>query len=288
MPGTGDAGVWNARVPSWILDFRKDDSVHSATSQMLLVLAGSLLLAGCNPSSDTRDAAESSGAGTDSAQASPGEGVSGSATSQGSDPTIFRYSIAELNMKLGSYLPPLDEGRVEVAPPDKWYLEPRSKNYLTRFVRDRTHQSPLPRITVQVRPADFDDPADTTEEDLLELLDLLQNQLDSESAKGLIEQPAPMVIGTIGCIRHVVRKRFQIGKRVITADREVLQTLTQGRIYQLSLDAYRGRLADDRARLYAVLAGLNFSTPGEPSDKVESPGETSPAGESPATPDDSK
>jgi hypothetical protein len=47
---------------------------------------------------------------------------------------------------IGEYLPPLDDGRIEIAPPAEWKPMPRDARYLARFVPGKI--SELPRITV--------------------------------------------------------------------------------------------------------------------------------------------
>jgi hypothetical protein len=175
-------------------------------------------------------------------------------------PEIYRFSVDELS-DLGGYLSDLDEGRLRAAPPVEWYVEPRAKDYVTRFVFDRMRQSPLPRITIEARDADFPRPRDVTQANLHEFLAMFTNSLDEGIRQAVEGDLLMLVLGDVPCVAYKVNKQFRVGSRVYPAEREVLVTLSRGRIYTVSLDVYAGKLEDYRADAYAVVAGFQFLQP---------------------------
>jgi hypothetical protein len=180
-------------------------------------------------------------------------------------PRIHRFEVSEL-AELGGYLEDLDGGRLSLAPPVEWDKRPRDKDHVARFVLDRTEQSLFPRITVDVRDAGFPAPSDATEKNLLEFFDRIKASLDQKSVQ-TVEGPQPLILGQIPCVRYVIRMGFQVkkesgaGNRSFRGDREIIETLAQGRIYSVILDTHEGKIDYYRADAYAVVAGLRFQHP---------------------------
>jgi hypothetical protein len=179
-------------------------------------------------------------------------------------PQIHRFAPSELTA-LGGYLEDADDGRLSLAPPVEWRRKLRDKAYVAQFVL--TEQSPFPRITVHVREAGFRVPRDATDEDsLLKFLDQIKTTLDRDSVTTL-EGPQPLILGDVPCVRYVCLMGFHLKSasgsedRSIRGDREVIETLTRGRIYSVILDTYEGKIEDYRADAYAVVAGLRFQHP---------------------------
>ncbi len=177
-----------------------------------------------------------------------------------SAPETYRFSVDELS-DLGGYLSDLDEGRLRAAPPVEWYVEPRAKDYVTRFVFDRMRQSPLPRITIEARDADFQQPRDVNQANLREFLELFTNSLSEDTLQAVEGDLLMLVLGDVPCVAYKLNKQFRVGNRVYPAEREVIVTLSRGRIYTVSLDVYAGKLEDYRADAYAVVAGFQFLQP---------------------------
>lgn len=179
-------------------------------------------------------------------------------------PQIHRFDPSELTA-LGGYVEDVDDGRLSLAPPVEWRRRSRDKAYVAQFVL--TEQSLFPRITVQVREAGFREPrAATDERSLRQFFDQVKASLDHDSVKTL-EGPQPLMLGDVPCVRYVIRKVFQLkhesgsGNRSYRCEREVVETLAQGRIYSTILDTYEGRIEDYRRDAYAVVAGLRFQHP---------------------------
>ena len=129
---------------------------------------------------------------------------------------------------LGGYLSDLDEGRLRAAPPVEWYVEPRAKDYVARFVFDRMRQSPLPRITIEARDADFQQPRDVNQANLREFLELFTNSLSEDTRQAVEGDLLMLVLGDVPCVAYKLNKQFRVGNRVYPAEREVLVTLSQG------------------------------------------------------------
>jgi hypothetical protein len=179
-------------------------------------------------------------------------------------PRIHRFDPREL-AELGGYVEDVDDGRLSLAPPVEWRRKLRDKAYVAQFVL--TAQSPFPRITVHVRKAGFRAPRNVTDENsLLQFLDQIKASLDRDSVKTL-EGPQPLILGDVPCVRYVILMGFHMKSesgaedRSFRGDREVVETLTQGRIYSVILDTYEGKIEDYRRDAYAVVAGLRFQHP---------------------------
>jgi hypothetical protein len=183
-------------------------------------------------------------------------------------PQPYHYSIDQLS-PLGAKLEDLDAGRVSLAPPASWHPESRRNEYLARFRLDRTQVIPLPRITVEVREAQFQQPANATEQNLGELLERIHATLGERTVQALKEPPQQLVVGDVPCIRYLVRRGFSVSRgagsapQTYAGEREVVLTLAGGRIYSVILDAYEGKADDYRGDLFAVVASLRFQQPAE-------------------------
>jgi hypothetical protein len=193
------------------------------------------------------------------------------------------YAREDLETELDEYLPVvLDEGRVRIAPPKRWFKQPRSKEYLARF---DTRRIELPRITVTAQDAPFDDPTTINSENLAAFAELVLAGISEEDQKRILETAKPMVLGGRHCVRYVIQSkptRFKRSGPAITYERQVLKTLNQGRIYTVTLDVFESTMEQYRDKGYAVMAGLDF-VEAEKEEDAESegkgPSKTSPEGE---------
>ena len=191
----------------------------------------------------------------------------GGTAEKGRAPAIKRRTIDDLP-PIGEYLPPLDAGKVEIAPPANWNRIPRGSKWLAAFCKGKV--SDLPRITVD---ADFPPPSfgdDVTEDNVDALADALNKQLATERRK--VEEPCrPIILGDTLFLRHV---RLAQGPAVIQS----LQTVRNGRLYTVELIAdvnaprheeYDASLTQYRDFGYAVAANMKFaedSSPVSPAD----------------------
>jgi len=188
---------------------------------------------------------------------------------------IPSYALDDLS-ELGSYLPPLDDDRLRIAPPAGWHVESRSRDHLARFVRDKTRRVPLPMITVLVEDADFEDLRDLNADNHLEFADFVEDGLEESTREALAEPVGPLILGDVRIVRYVVKKTFERNKKKFAADREVIKTLKRGRVYTVLLDVYPNQLVEFRADAYAVVGGMQLHTPTEAGDASVG---TNPAGD---------
>lgn len=181
---------------------------------------------------------------------------------------------------IGEYLPPLDDGRIEIAPPAEWKPMPRDARYLARFVRGKV--SELPRITVTVWDTPLPEITELTEANAGQLAAELIAQAKKEK-KTVPEPHKPIYLGDTLFLRHVRRAKLASGGNVVV---QALDTVRGGRIYTVELIAdidapraedYEASLTKVRDSGYAVAANLKF-TGGEVS-STEAPTETSPPAE---------
>jgi len=182
---------------------------------------------------------------------------------------VLHYPVEKLSA-LAGYLSDLDEGRLQAAPPVDWYIAPRDQDYVARFVFDRSRQSPLPRITIEARDAKFRQPRDVSEANLPEFLKRFAGSLDSDTRQAVEGSFLTLVLGDVPCVAYQTQRKFRVGNGEFLADREVLVTLRNGRLYEVTLDVRAGQLDDFRADAWAVMAGMQFPQP-------PASGETQPA-----------
>ena len=87
----------------------------------------------------------------------------------------------------------------------------------------------------------------TDENSLLQFFDQIKASLDRDSVK-TVEGPQPLMLGDVPCVRYVIRKGFHVKNesgaedRSFRGEREVVETLAQGRIYSVILDTYEGKI----------------------------------------------
>lgn len=156
------------------------------------------------------------------------------------------------------YLPVLDDGRLKVALPIQWRMEPRSRDYVVRFRFDQNRQLPLPRITIHARDVVEGEPDNLTKDGLAGYIEVMAGQMEEKQRAAIVGQINPLMLGNIPCARYVTPRSFRLGKRVIPGDREVVQTIRGGRVYTILLDVTAGTLIDYRGDAYAVVAWMQF------------------------------
>jgi len=176
-------------------------------------------------------------------------------------PLVQRYTVDQIGETLGGYLPPIDDGYLRVAPPAGWRVLPRSNKYLVRFVHDPTRRVALPRITITVTSAGFDEPYELDEDALFEFQDLVEQEMSDAEQKSLVEPIKLLVLGDVPCLRYVIKKGFEQQGKTIQGECQVIKTLHAGRIYTINLDVYRGALIAHKNSAYVVVAGLEFLAP---------------------------
>ena len=161
---------------------------------------------------------------------------------------------------VGDYLPSLDEGRIEVAPPAEWNVI-RSPKTLVVFAKGKV--SELPRIVVTADVAPAESPTELTEDNAWSIAAEHDKQL--RAGKKLVEERGlPIVLGETVFIRHVRRAEMSRSPVVVQS----LETLRAGRLYTVELIAeidasraadYHESLTKWRDFAYAVAANIKFA-----------------------------
>jgi hypothetical protein len=190
------------------------------------------------------------------------------------DTSLKRRSVSELPA-VADYLPPLDEGRIEIAGPEGWNPLPRSSKFLAGFVKGKA--SDLPRIVITASDPPAAKLADTNEKNADTLAALLNADLRKDTTKRVPERCLPIVLGQHMFVRHVRLASLGGDPAVIQS----LQTVRGGRLYTVEL--FCQSLTDERDNGYAVAANLKFGKAADPlADIAAEPGVDPPPAEAPA------
>jgi hypothetical protein len=180
--------------------------------------------------------------------------------------------------KLGEPLPPLDDGRVLVAPPAKWIRLPNSAKYLCRF--QKTDQEPYPRIIVTVE--NFEPVFNASAQNLGDYLKHVKADLDEEARRKQAEGKGdgkPKLLEPVDTF--VVDGRFygvRYARRARTSEGDIfeqyyVETVKGGRRYVLELRDLDTTAARLKPFLYAVAVGLKFPKDAEAAAKAAKPDE---------------
>jgi hypothetical protein len=179
----------------------------------------------------------------------------------------YRHRPIDDLPEVEDYLPPLDDGRVQVAGPVGWKPLPRSSRSLASFVKGKA--SELPRISVTVGDPPAADLGDTTEANAETLAAALDSQVASDATKVVPEACLPIILGDRVFIRHVRLATMAGDPAVIQS----LQTIAGGRLYTVELICfvnapdrrqYEKSLKDYRDEGYAVAAHMKFGGAADP------------------------
>ena len=157
---------------------------------------------------------------------------------------------------LEDHLPPLDEGRVELAAPQGWHPMSRRETYVAGFAPNGSSGSTPPRILVTSDPAPGNNPGFTAAE--AEKFEAYIKPIIEQELKGrkdLREPPRILVIGDRPWVRYVLGRSF---KRM-PMDGQVLKTVANGRIYAIELQvSHQPNRIEHRDQAYAIAAGIRF------------------------------
>lgn len=160
---------------------------------------------------------------------------------------------------VGDYLPPLDDGRVEIAPPEGWKTLPRHADFLVVFNKGESAND-FPRISITASDTSSGI-ADVTEDSAGAFAEAMAKQLRSEKKSFIAEPPKPIILGDQTWSRYV-RNPIYNGEPIAI---QMLQTVRGGRQYNVELivnvkvqDQYAEDLKAGRDAAYAVAANMKF------------------------------
>lgn len=201
-----------------------------------LAFAVLLLLAGCGPSGSTpanRPAATGGGS-----SSSPEGGV---------------------DQLIGEYMPPLEGGKLEVAPPKGWSFGRAGNDYLVGFHPSSSSLNDLPRILISVEASPFSGVDELQAANAKQVVQAVQATLAGDQLKS---PAAAVTLGGRTWIEHV-----GLGKsRNALVARQVLQTVVGGRLYKIRLEVFDRHFDNQRKNGYAVAASAKFNTSPSPLD----------------------
>lgn len=177
-------------------------------------------------------------------------GCGGSSKSD-SQAGVTKVERSEL-VGVGDYLPPMDGGRVEMAPPEGWTMAPRGSKFLARFIPDADTDYP----TILVTADDGDGVTNATSENLKKLA------AEVKAAES-VKQAKPITIGDKfhGVLyRKVNREKDSVNKVI---DRLMVATVVDGRRYTVELRARsEASQRENQKYLFSVAYGLRFAKEG--------------------------
>jgi hypothetical protein len=187
--------------------------------------------------------------------------------------------IDATQLTVDEYLPPLDGGRIEIAPPTGWHAMPRDRDYIVRFFKD--DRNSLPRIIIKVEEGPVGGISDATAENIKQVALALGEELAAKET-ALVEPVIPVVIGEMPCARYVSNVKLKLDRNFIVVERQTLVVVRGGRRYSIDVLVLPGRLLQGKDAAYAVCAGLRFPKPSAAPDPTETP---QPADEPTAAPE---
>lgn len=179
---------------------------------------------------------------------------------------------------LGDYLPLLDEGRLEMAPPKNWAVSPRSTKFIVRFQSDPS--APYPSVVVTAE--DCDQFRDVTAKNVQQYLKFVAAEMEAAGRSGTVRP------GRIGQMVGVVyQRRVKVKDSLGTIlDQLYFDTVRGGRRYRFQLWANSDIMDLAKPAFLSILNGTRFSAveemegeslEGEPAAAPEKPAESKPA-----------
>jgi len=167
--------------------------------------------------------------------------------------------------KLGDYLPPLDKGRIELAPPEGWYVPPASSKYVVRVQKSRTSMYPSVIVTAE----------DYRGEGIF--------NVSSENVGKFAEQIAAALKKDRSAVKRFERGNFvgvahaKRGKVTTPVTKIIemlrLETVVAGRKYRIELRSEDRSLQRDQPYLFAVVDGIRFPAAGSDEKPKPAPAE---------------
>lgn len=159
-------------------------------------------------------------------------------------------------------LPPLDEGRIQLAGPKGWKALPRDFSHLARF--DTGARNGLPRIEITVEESPYEDFKTLTKDNVVAFAKVVDKKIFAEEPPGalaspIFEPPKPMIIGGVPCVRYVLPVNLRSQNTVYLVERQILETIHEGRLYRVELRVMEGTILRYRDAGYSVLASIQFN-----------------------------
>ncbi len=161
--------------------------------------------------------------------------------------------------KLGDHFGPLDDGRLEVAPPAGWHVPPRSSKYIARFQKSEEGSYPSIIITAEDHQSGFSVSKKNVDKFVKQTAAKLKK--DKKTAR-LADSVLPVEVGSFVGVIYKRRGRAPFGFKKIIVDRLIIETVVDGRKYAVELRAREGDAARYQPHLLAVASEMKFIEPG--------------------------
>lgn len=154
--------------------------------------------------------------------------------------------------KLGEYMVPLDDGRIQVAPPAGWEIGPRKADYVIWFRKSRDSAYPC----ILVSAEDFEGPSGVREANVAQFAGEVREHLEDagKTAKGL----SPLVVDAFAGVTYRSVGKTKQKFNTILLDRVFVSTAVSGRLYTFELRTPRDLLSATESAVVAVAAGAKF------------------------------
>lgn len=183
--------------------------------------------------------------------------------------------------ELGAHIGPLDDGRVEVAPPADWHVPPRNSKFVIRFQEEVDNTYP----TVLIKAEDFRGGPDLSEKNIVDYARQIREQLKTQTTSNAWETVRPIKIGSLIGVTYQRMGKAKSGFKEIVLERLIVETIHNKRKYDIELRTRTGTMEEYQPYLYAIAAGMKFldgQAPATLAPAEEQPAEEQPAAEEPA------
>ncbi len=178
--------------------------------------------------------------------------------------------------KLGDHFGPVDNGRLEVAPPADWHVPPRSSKFVARFQQSEEEVYPSIIITAE----DDGSGASVTKKNVARYAKKTADEMKKQkSAAKLAHTVLPVEVGSFVGIIYKRRGKAPFGFKKVVVDRRIVETVVDGRKYMIELRTREGDAERYQQHLLAVVGGLKFVDPNSPDTAIDMTPEEPPAAE---------
>lgn len=161
----------------------------------------------------------------------------------------------------------VDEGRIRVAPPVGWKREPRSKDYLARYLPGGGKTYPSVTVLGGDPPAGIDAVDEGNHADFVAAVaeSLAGEFTNAEGTSTLLKKPAAVDLGPHKAVVWVAPGTAKVDRLSQAIERSCAAVVVGGRMYTVEARAPKGKLDDTgRAAGRGVAAGIKATPPAVP------------------------
>ncbi len=160
--------------------------------------------------------------------------------------------------ELGDHIGPLDQERIEVAPPKGWYVPPKSSRWIVRFTPSQQMRYPSIIVRAEDYAEIFNVSGANVERFAVQIAAAFEKNKSTSKQSMTI---TPIEIGRFVGISYRRRGKAPYDFKQIIVERLLLDTVAGGRRYTIELQTREGDLDTYRPQLLAVAAGIKFLQP---------------------------